>query len=89
LRYSISDALGGKEDYESILKRQDKLEEYGSEPAQFAALLEPILRRMIRTFEEPTEKIVIDFWQRVLHGTKAPTRHVKIEKSNGLNEQDD
>lgn len=55
--------LGEKADYEAILGRLDKLEEYGAEPSQFAALLRPVLRRFVRSFEAPEAEDVVKFWR--------------------------
>ena len=57
--------LGEKADYEKILKKMDKLEEYGDEPAQFGRLLKPVLRRFIYSFDHPTSQDTIDFWQQI------------------------
>lgn len=58
--------LGQKTDYELILRRLDELETLGAEPSQFAEVLRPVLKRMVRTFDEPADASVIDFWQRVV-----------------------
>jgi Domain of unknown function (DUF4419) len=58
--------LGEKEDYEQILRRLDKLNSFGDEPAQFCRLLKPVLSRFIRSFEDPSDTTVINFWQRIL-----------------------
>ena len=58
--------LGEKADYELILKRLDKLDTFGEEPTQFCRLLRPVIRRLIATFEDPTNADVVDFWQKIL-----------------------
>lgn len=58
--------LGEKSDYEQILQKLDKLPSLGREPAQFADVLRPVIKRMIRTFEDPQDESVISFWQRIL-----------------------
>jgi hypothetical protein len=55
--------LGEKANYEQILKKLDNLPTLGGEPAQFADLLRPVIKRMIRTFEDPEET---SFWQHIL-----------------------
>jgi hypothetical protein len=55
--------LGDRADYDAILSRVDKLEQYGDEPAQFAALLRPVLRRFILSFDDPAADDVIRFWR--------------------------
>ncbi|KAI1758027.1 hypothetical protein F4782DRAFT_544413 [Xylaria castorea] len=57
--------LGEKTDYESILTRLDKLEQYGDEPSEFRRLLRPILTRFILSFDEPDSQEVGDFWRDV------------------------
>lgn len=68
--------LGKKEDWEIILKRLDKLETFGTEPTRFSTLLRPVISRFVKSFDDPTSKEVIDFWQRIAHvdsGGSGPT----------------
>lgn len=68
--------LGEKDDWEIILKRLDKLQTFGTEPTQFCALLRPVISRFVKSFDDPTSKEVIDFWQRIAHvdaGGSGPT----------------
>ncbi|KAK5096093.1 hypothetical protein LTR70_001503 [Exophiala xenobiotica] len=58
--------MGEKTDYEKILNKLDYLSSLGAEPEQFAALLKPVICRMIRTFDDPTDPAVVNFWQRIL-----------------------
>lgn len=58
--------LGEKVDYERILERLDTLSKYGREPTQFACLLQPVVQRMIDSFEDPTGVATCTFWQQVL-----------------------
>ncbi|KAI0864049.1 hypothetical protein F4860DRAFT_28727 [Xylaria cubensis] len=55
--------LGEKTDYENILSRLDKLEQYGDEPSEFRRLLRPVLARFIRSFDEPDSQEIRDFWR--------------------------
>lgn len=57
--------LGEKADYELILHRLDKMRSYGKEPTEFADLLTPVLKRFIRSFEDPESEEVVDFWNRI------------------------
>jgi hypothetical protein len=57
--------LGEKTDYEVILAKVNKLDEYGPEPKKFASLLRPVLRRFIRSFEDPSGPDIIHFWRTV------------------------
>jgi hypothetical protein len=61
--------LGERGDYEDILQRLDKLEEFGSEPTDWAALLRPVLRKFIQSFDAgaSAEGDVKQFWQRIVH----------------------
>lgn len=62
--------LGEKSDYEDILRRIEKLTEYGKEPTRFAELLRPILKYCIATFScsaASPDAAVVDFWSRIVH----------------------
>lgn len=59
--------LGEKSDWVSIHKRLDHLDLLGEEPALFAKLLRPILRRMIMSFDAPGSPEVIRFWNTIIH----------------------
>jgi hypothetical protein len=55
---------GEKEDWEKLLARLDKLDEFGAEPTAWAGLLRPILKRFVMAFDGEPD---IDFWGRVCH----------------------
>lgn len=57
--------LGEKKDWEDIARRIEKLEKYGKEPAQFGALLKPVLREMIACFDDDNE-FGATFWNRMV-----------------------
>ncbi|KAL8708340.1 MAG: hypothetical protein Q9225_007614, partial [Loekoesia sp. 1 TL-2023] len=59
--------LGSKADWELILARLEKLKEYGEEPTQFYTLLKPVLLRFVSSFDDPSSKDTIDFWQNIAH----------------------
>ena len=59
--------LGQKSDWEVILCRVDKLETYGEEPKRFGELLQPVLRRFGKSFDEPTSPQIVEFWQQIAH----------------------
>lgn len=59
--------LGCVEDWENILNRLDKLDLFGDEPRQFAAMLRPVLRRMVRSFSDPSSTETLDFWNTIVH----------------------
>ena len=58
--------MGEKSDYELILHRLEKLRTYGEEPSQFADLLSAVVTRFIRSFEDPKNPDVLDFWNRIV-----------------------
>lgn len=61
--------LGERADYEDILARLEKLCELGEEPTQFAALLRPVLRGFIATFDPAQDVASRAFWGRIAHRT--------------------
>ncbi|KAI0339237.1 hypothetical protein BDW22DRAFT_1347797 [Trametopsis cervina] len=68
---------GEKADWEEILRRAEKLTEYGEEPSAWYELLKPVLTRFVRAFDDPTSAENIEFWQKVAHFKKngsGPTR---------------
>jgi hypothetical protein len=67
---------GEKADWEQILYKAKKLREYGSEPAAWYKLLEPVLTRFVRAFDAPDAQENLDFWQKVVNyrnGGSGPT----------------
>ncbi|KAI0341889.1 hypothetical protein BDW22DRAFT_215662 [Trametopsis cervina] len=58
---------GEKADWEEILRRAEKLKEYGDEPSAWHALLKPVLTRFVSAFDDPNSTENIDFWQKVAH----------------------
>lgn len=59
--------LGQKSDWEEIQRRVQRLPKYGAEPAEWSQLLLPVIKYMIKTFDEPDSSEVKDFWLRVCH----------------------
>ncbi|KAJ6513728.1 hypothetical protein C8R47DRAFT_618166 [Mycena vitilis] len=58
---------GEKRDWEKILLRLEKLKEYGLETIAWYHLLEPVISRFVRAFDDPNGKSNVDFWQNVAH----------------------
>ncbi|KAF4878531.1 hypotheticall protein [Colletotrichum siamense] len=59
--------LGEAADYRDILRRLDKIEDFGDEPKQFATLLKPILEHMVMSFEIPSSHPQVEaFWNRMV-----------------------
>ncbi|KAK5682333.1 hypothetical protein LTS10_005459 [Elasticomyces elasticus] len=59
--------LGEKADYELILSRLEKLRTYGEETGRFADLLQPVIRRFIKSLEDPDAEDVKYFWNKVVN----------------------
>ena len=59
--------LGVKADWELLESKLEKLKEYGEEPTVWYGLLEPVMRRFVRTFEVLDSEEVLDFWQCIVH----------------------
>jgi len=58
---------GTQADWQSILDRIDKIPEFGSEPAEWSAMLRAILRRFVRAFDAGGPQADRDFWERIVH----------------------
>lgn len=68
--------VGEKDDWALIITRLAKLTSFRVETAQFATLLKPVVSRFIKSFDEPTSRETLDFWQRIAHtsgGGSGPT----------------
>jgi hypothetical protein len=50
-----------------MLKRLEMLPRLGPEPAQFYALLKPVLRYFVMSFDSPTNPSVLEFWSKIAH----------------------
>ncbi|OCK75976.1 hypothetical protein K432DRAFT_361193 [Lepidopterella palustris CBS 459.81] len=59
--------LGEKEDWEKIYSALHKLDEFGSDTQTWRAMLQPVLRHFILTFDKPKSPEVNTFWQRICH----------------------
>lgn len=58
--------LGERRDWEKILGRLEKLKMLGEEPTQWYHLLQPVLSRIVKTFEGLDSEEVVKFWQEVV-----------------------
>lgn len=68
--------LGEREDWEKLVKRLSKIPTFGKEPAKFASLLEPVLKRFVASFDDPTSPALREFWNQCAHhvgGGSGPT----------------
>lgn len=59
--------LGEREDWEQMVKKLDKIPQFGSEPALFAQLLRPVLEHFVASFDNPSSPGVLEFWNRCAH----------------------
>ncbi|KJZ76108.1 hypothetical protein HIM_04564 [Hirsutella minnesotensis 3608] len=57
--------LGARGEWEEIEGRLEKLAQYGSEPAQWAELLRPIIKHMLMTFDDLDSELVKQLWLQV------------------------
>ncbi|KAF5366974.1 hypothetical protein D9758_003904 [Tetrapyrgos nigripes] len=60
---------GKKKDWELLLKRIEKLKEYGKETTAWYHLLRPVLARFVRAFDEPDSERNLLFWQKIANFT--------------------
>ncbi|CDO68660.1 hypothetical protein BN946_scf184790.g9 [Trametes cinnabarina] len=58
--------LGTQDDWQALLRRLDRLPMLGAEPAAWAQMLRPILRRFVDVFDNP-EQPDLGFWRSVVH----------------------
>ncbi|GAB1318541.1 hypothetical protein MFIFM68171_08751 [Madurella fahalii] len=58
--------LGEKADWEKLYARLDRLAEFGAEPDEYRARLAPILKRFVRSFDEPDSDEIRTFWSQIV-----------------------
>lgn len=58
---------GEPSDWQTILRRLAKFAEFGEEPAAWAELLKPVVKRFIATFYLPDSAELKDFWMNAIH----------------------
>ncbi|CDO71951.1 hypothetical protein BN946_scf184940.g98, partial [Trametes cinnabarina] len=58
--------LGTQSDWLSLLRRLDRLPTLGPEPAAWARMLRPVLRRFVEVFDNP-EQPDLEFWRSVVY----------------------
>ncbi|EDR13029.1 uncharacterized protein LACBIDRAFT_322430 [Laccaria bicolor S238N-H82] len=67
---------GEQEDWEEILRRIEKLKEYGVEATGWCHLLRPIMAQFVAAFDNPASEENKEFWGKVCHregGGSGPT----------------
>ncbi|KAF9984699.1 hypothetical protein BGZ75_003738 [Mortierella antarctica] len=57
--------LGERSDWEKLLRRAEKLSEYGEATTKWRDLLRPVLAGFVKTFSDPEAQETKDFWQRI------------------------
>ncbi|KHN96192.1 uncharacterized protein MAM_06040 [Metarhizium album ARSEF 1941] len=62
--------LGTKPDWVRLLKKLDRLPEFGDEPAQYAHNLRPIFSRFVQTWDEPDDPQIKKFWSQIVRANK-------------------
>ncbi|KAF4962481.1 hypothetical protein FSARC_9434 [Fusarium sarcochroum] len=62
--------LGERGDWVKLLGKLDRLEEFGDEPKRFANKLRPILKRFVRTWDEPGSEEIKAFWEQIVRAKK-------------------
>jgi len=59
--------LGTKEDWERLMSKVERLDDFGTEPADYRRRLQPLLQRIARTFDDPSSSETKDFWDQMVH----------------------
>ncbi|KAG7129311.1 Thiol-specific monooxygenase like protein [Verticillium longisporum] len=57
---------GEKSDWEALLDKLARLPEFGEEATAYAERLRPILKRFIKTFDEPDSSETVQFWNDIV-----------------------
>ncbi|KAF2736503.1 hypothetical protein EJ04DRAFT_489711, partial [Polyplosphaeria fusca] len=58
---------GEKADWERLLTKLDRLNDFGKEPRAFAEQLRPIFKRFVETFDKPDDPTIRQFWNSIIH----------------------
>ncbi|KAG6909876.1 hypothetical protein DXG01_014912 [Tephrocybe rancida] len=60
---------GTRDDWQSILKRIDRLDEFGDEPKKWAGMLRAVLSRFVQAFDADNGQTLRDktFWEKIIH----------------------
>jgi len=54
--------LGEKRDWELLEAKLDRLSEVGTEPTRYMVQLRPILKRFVKTYDDPQDTEIRKFW---------------------------
>ncbi|PHH61643.1 hypothetical protein CDD81_8107 [Ophiocordyceps australis] len=61
---------GERQDWVNLLGKLEHLREFGSEPTEYARVLQPILEGFVRTWDEPKSAATTEFWSNIVLGTQ-------------------
>jgi hypothetical protein len=61
--------LGEKEDWVEIRNRLGKVKQLGKEPEEFSDRLKVVLDWFVRSFEDPKDEKVVEFWTKIIADT--------------------
>ncbi|PHH66013.1 hypothetical protein CDD81_538 [Ophiocordyceps australis] len=61
---------GERDDWHKLLVKLDQLHKFGSEPAQYARNLKPILQRFVKTWDEPKSEATRAFWKQIVRADR-------------------
>ncbi|MCJ1326765.1 hypothetical protein MMC10_003430 [Thelotrema lepadinum] len=59
--------LGERADYTKLLDKLDRVSQLGDEPAMFAKLLRPVMKRLVASFDRPEDREIVKFWNQIAH----------------------
>ncbi|KAH7138722.1 hypothetical protein B0J11DRAFT_23349 [Dendryphion nanum] len=59
--------LGERSDWEKLLAKLDRMQEFGKEPETYATQLRPILSRFVQTFDTPDDPEIRNFWDDIVN----------------------
>jgi hypothetical protein len=62
--------LGTKSDWQQLLLKLDRMPEFGSQPEEYSKMLRPILSRVVRTFVDPDDSGIRQFWDDMVSNSK-------------------
>ncbi|KAM5342320.1 hypothetical protein ACJ41O_013286 [Fusarium nematophilum] len=62
--------LGERDDWVKLQDKLQRLGEFGEEPARYADILRPILRRFVQTWDDPESEDTTSFWSQIVRAKK-------------------
>ncbi|RDA96163.1 hypothetical protein CP533_1675 [Ophiocordyceps camponoti-saundersi (nom. inval.)] len=62
--------LGNEADWQILLDKLERLNEFGVEPTQYGKRLRPILHKFVETFKNPESKEIKTFWKQIVRAEK-------------------